>query len=234
MHLTGRMERALERGLIRAYPSTWRRRNATELASILESRAPTALGLVDLARGAVDAHLHPPTPSRSPGWAALLAGASWAVVALGYLAEPVPPEWPGYLIWTLPAGLIGAIAGFVAALGFALRLGDEPGRAGWIAISSSVASYGLWIGVLAAATLGGPYGAVTGAAAALAAIATVGLGLVMVRRGLRPHGEILVVVGASSVLLPPTSWVIVAGVWTVTGLWLLAQRAGTGQRREIG
>ena len=46
------------------------------------------------------------------------------------MAEPVPPDWPGLWAWTLVPALIAVVGGMVATLGFALRLGDAPGRAG--------------------------------------------------------------------------------------------------------
>ena len=82
------------RRILRAYPATWRHRYAAEVAALLEDRPPGWRDVVDLARGALDAHLHPAVPSRFLAWAALLAGACWAVVAMGVLLEPAPPDWP--------------------------------------------------------------------------------------------------------------------------------------------
>ncbi len=134
---------------MRLYPAAWRARYGTEMLDLLDERPPTWRDAIDLVRGALDAHLHPPSRSRLPAFAAILAGAAWTVVALAVLAEPVPPDWPGFLAWTLVPGFIGAAAGLVASIGLALRLGDGPGLFGRRRrCSALVLTHGAWAVVL--------------------------------------------------------------------------------------
>src|SRR5262249_50289491 len=64
--------RALEGGAVRRlvhlYPSGWRRRYGAELRTVLEAEPPTVRGVLDVLRGALDAHLHPDLwrPRRPP------------------------------------------------------------------------------------------------------------------------------------------------------------------------
>ncbi len=208
---------------MRLYPSAWRARYGAEMLDLLEERPPTWRDSIDLIRGALDAHLHPPTRSRLPAFAAILAGAAWTVVALAVLAEPVPPDWPGFLAWTLVPGFVGAIAGLVACIGLALRLGDAPGISGRIAVVAVIVTHGAWVAWLLMAILGSGYGVATAATGTAAGIATILLGLVLVRRDQHPYGEGLVVVGGA--LLLPLAWVVVAIAWTGIGLRIAAERA---------
>jgi hypothetical protein len=194
------------------------------MLALMDARSPTRRDSIDLIRGALDAHLHPATPSRLPAAAALLAGAAWTVVALAVLAEPVPPDWPGFLAWTLVPGLIGAVAGLVASMGLALRLGDAPGRLGRVAVAAVILTHGAWMAWLLAAIVGAGYGVPTAATGTAAAIATIVLGLVLVRRDQHPYGEVLVLMGGALLLPPPLVWVVVAITWTAIGLWLIADR----------
>lgn len=79
--------------LVRLYPATWRARYGHELAAILEDRPPGPFDVADLLLGAIDANLHLrglgnrsehrkgiPMSLRLAGLAAVLGGASWAVI----------------------------------------------------------------------------------------------------------------------------------------------------------
>jgi hypothetical protein len=77
--------------LVRLYPQAWRDRYEDEFLSLLAERPPTLGDVVDTVRGAVDAHLNPqgdaeplPWTHRLPGLLALIAGAMWSVVFLGF------------------------------------------------------------------------------------------------------------------------------------------------------
>jgi hypothetical protein len=210
--------RVAGRRLLALYPHRWRARYEPEMLALLADRPPTWRDRIDLVRGALDAHLHPERVSRLPGRAALLAGAAWTVVALAVLAEPVPPDWPGLWAWTLAPALLAVSAGMVATVGFALRLGDAPGRSGRAATAAVIATNGIWAVALIVAIVGGPYGAVTAAAGSLAAAAVVGLGSVLTRAGHHPIGAMLAVAGGALLLPPPASWVIAAIAWTAIGL----------------
>jgi hypothetical protein len=223
--MEGRGSRAQGGTLLRLYPASWRSRYGAEMLDLLDERPPTWRDSIDLIRGALDAHLHPPETSRLPAVAAILAGAAWTVVALAVLSEPVAPDWPGFLAWTLVPGLIGAVAGLVASLGLALRLGDAPGRLGRVAVAAVLITYVAWAIWLLFAILGAGYGVPTAATGTAAAIATIVLGLALVRPDQHPYGEALVVIGGSLLLPPPLAWVIVAVAWTVVGLRMTTDRA---------
>jgi hypothetical protein len=220
------------RRLLALYPATWRARYGAEMEAVLDARPPDRRDALDLVAGAIDAHLHPPRPSMVPAMAALLAGAGWFVVALAWLAEPAPPDWPGFVAWSLVPGLVAAIAGCAATLGLSLRLGDAPHRWERAALIALLLASVVWVAALAAAVGGWAYGAITAAAADVAAIATAVLGVTFVWRGIVPSGVALVVVGAALVLPPPGGWLIATGVWTVLGLWELVMR--TAAREPIG
>jgi hypothetical protein len=161
--MDGRGSHTRGRSLLRLYPAAWRSRYGAEVLDLLEERPPALRDSIDLIRGALDAHLHPPTGSRLPSFAAILAGAAWTVVALAVLSEPVAPDWPGFLAWTLVPGLIGAVAGLVASLGLALRLGDAPGRLGRVAVAAVLITHVGWAIWLLFAILGAGYGVPTAA-----------------------------------------------------------------------
>jgi hypothetical protein len=214
--MDGRGGRSRSRTLVRLYPAAWRARYGVEMLDLLDDRPPTWRDAIDLCRGALDAHLHPPTRSRLPAIAAILA--------LAVLVEPVPPDWPGFLAWTLIPGLIGAVAGLVASIGLALRLGDAPGVLGRAALVAVIVTHGAWAVLLTVAVLGSGYGAVTAATGTAAAVATTLLGLVLVRGDHHPVGEALVVIGVALLLPPPLAWVVAAVAWTSLGIWLLVDR----------
>jgi hypothetical protein len=70
--------------LVRLYPQAWRDRYEDEFLGLITDRPPTLVDVIDIARGAVDAHLHPQLPGsepepqplthRIPGLIALTAG----------------------------------------------------------------------------------------------------------------------------------------------------------------
>lgn len=229
----GGREGRRSRTLVRLYPAAWRARYGDEMLDLLAERPPTWRDSIDLIRCALDAHVHPRSPSRAPAVAAILAGAAWTVVALAVLAEPVPPDWPGFLAWTLVPGLIGVVAGLVASIGLALRLGDAPGALGRVATVALILTHGAWAVLLTIAILGSGYGVATAATGTAAAIATIVLGLVLVQRDEHPCGEALVVVGGALLLPPPLAWVVVAVAWTSLGVWLLVDRARWSDRLAI-
>lgn len=204
------------------------------MADLLSMRPATLADAVDLIRGALDAHLHPPSPSRVPGLAAVTAGASWTVVALGVLAEPVPPDWPGLLAWTLPAAVSGVAAGVVAVAGIILANGPARGPLGRAAVRAGLLGTLLLLVALTVALLGGPYGAMTGAALSIAGVCSIAAGVVIVRHGAAISGELLIVAGAAWLLPPPLAWIVAGAAWTTMGLWMLADRAGRRPSAGIG
>ena len=141
-------------GVLRLYPRWWRRRYGDEMRALLDA-APARRGdRRDLARGALDAWLHPPEPSHLPAVAALLGGGIWTMVAARVASQPVQPDWPGYLMEVVPFALVAAIFLLIAVCGIALRAADAHARATGLAIVAAIVGYGAWI-VAMAGTVGG-------------------------------------------------------------------------------
>ena len=88
MHLT--ME-----PLLRLYPTRWQRRYATEMDALLADDPPGIRARLDLALGALDAHLHPWWVPAWPVIAAAIGGVAWTFAGAVALGQPVPPDWPG-------------------------------------------------------------------------------------------------------------------------------------------
>lgn len=219
--------------LLRLYPAWWRERYGTEMSALLEARPPDARARIDLVRGAFDAHLRGPGQGTGPGVvvaAALIAGGAWTVAGVASVGGPTPPDWPGYLMSTLPIAFVGALAILVATIGIARLAWSSNSLLVELAIVAIVAGHLAWAGTLAVAAIGGPYGALTAIAQSLAALATIGLGLVLLRAGVHPIGEVVVVAGSVMLLPTPAAWVVVGALWTGTGLWSYVETRSAGGR----
>jgi hypothetical protein len=206
--------------LVRLYPPAWRRRYGDEMLALLEVVPLRARERLDLVRGALDAWLHPPTPSRVPAIAALAGGGLWTVAAAGVIAQPVPPDWPGYLAEIVVLTLAAAALLLVATLGCALRVGDDGGlgmRAGW---TLTAIGFVAWLAVLAVAAVGHADAATLAAAQTLAMVGATLVGIVLIRAGDWPVGT-LVVIGSVAMLVPWTAaWLVFGGAWTAIGVLL--------------
>jgi hypothetical protein len=215
MRLNQRGSRIAGSRWLRVYPRAWRDRYEAELLALLEARPPDRRARIDLARGALDAHLHPLTPPPFPVVSAVVAGVAWIVAGLASAAQPTAPDWPGFLLETLPIGLIGALAAFrvVMAVGRRSGLGSPRG--------SDVA--------FAIAIVGGPYGAVTGAGQSMAAVGTVAVGVVRWRADDHPMAEAVIVAGGALLIPTPVAWLIVGSGWIA--LALVALRPALPMRR---
>lgn len=206
--------------LVRLYPPAWRRRYGDEMLALLEVGPLRSRVRLDLLRGAVDAWLHPPTPSRVPAIAALTGGGLWTVAAAGVVAQPVPPAWPGYLAEIVVLALAAAALLLVATLGCALRVGDGGGhaiRAGW---ALTTIGFVAWLAALAVTAVGQAEPATLAAAQTLAMVGATLVGIVLIRAGDWPVGA-LVVVGSVAMLVPWTpAWLVFGGTWTAIGVLL--------------
>src|SRR5688572_1467893 len=209
-------------GLLRLYPAWWRERYGDEMAALLETRPPDVRARLDLVRGAFDAQLRSPEAGHGPGRtvaAALIAGAAWTIAGVASVGAPVPPDWPGYLDSTLPVSVVGALAILSAGLGVARLAWSSSGPSLELAVLASVVAHIVWAAMLVVAVLGGPYGAVTAIGQTAAGIATVGIGLALIRAKVQPIGEAVVVAGAVLLIPTPAAWLIVGAFWTGIGLW---------------
>lgn len=211
--------------LLRLYPSSWRARYGEEMVALLDQRGVERRDRLDLLRGALDAWLHPPVPSRVPIVAALVGGGLWTVLATAVLVQPVPPDWPGYLMEVVPLALIGAICLFIAITGCLLRAG-ELGRPhnGFVAVLMGI-GYVAWIALLGATILGAASGPALAAAQTVAMIGSVAVGLALIRRRDEPIA-FLVITAPVVMLLPWTgTWLAFGLVWTAIGIALFLDRA---------
>jgi hypothetical protein len=221
------------RPLLVLYPGWWRDRYGDEMRALLDEVPPRPRDGLDLARGALDAWLHPPVPSHVPGVAAVTGGGAWTAVTLGVLFEPVPPDWPGYLHDSLALAIVAAGSLLVATVCLGGRAADAAGRAAGMAATLAAIGYLAWIGALVA-TAGGAADTVTLAVGqTLAMVGSAAVGLVLVRIGEEVIG-FLVVLAAAAMLIPWTpAWLAFGACWTVIGVVLefeRADRAGEGLR----
>jgi hypothetical protein len=215
--------------LLKLYPPVWRARYGDEMASLLDERPPGARERVDLVRGALDAWLHPATPSLVPIVAALLGGGLWTVLAVAVLAQPAPLDWPGYLLEVVPLAVVAAVCLLIAAAACALRVGETRSRTIGLATSLVVLGHLAWITMLGGTMIGVIGGAPLGAAQAAAMLGTIAVGFVLVRDRFEPIG-LLLLTGPIALLVPWTfTWPAFGAAWTAIGIALwLDRQAGIG------
>jgi hypothetical protein len=207
--------------LLRLYPTAWRERYEPEMLAMLEQLHLGPRGRYDLARGAVDAHLH--TPTRVPAIAALLAGGLWTVAGTGIVAQPTPPDWPGYVLEALPLAIVAVGSSGLATVGcWALR-SDDAGRPGTLAVLLAIAGHVLWVIALASALVGFAYGPPTAVAQGLAAVGSLLVGIGLLRAGESSLGGLLAVGAALMVFAWPIAWLAFGLAWTLVGALLLAR-----------
>lgn len=183
------------------------------MAAVLEARPLDWRTRLDLARGALDAHVHPAVPPRLPILAAIVAGVAWIVAGLAAVTQPLPPDWPGYLIETLPLGLIGTTAGLVVVMAVARRSGFAAQRGTSVAVVVAFVGHVAWMMALLVALAGGPYGAITGAAQSIAAIGIVLVGVVRARALDHPVAEAVLIAGAAMLIPSPAAWPLTGAAW---------------------
>lgn len=210
--------------LLRLYPGTWRARYGDEMEALLDDRRPSVRERFDLIRGALDAWLHPPLPSRVPGIAALLGGGLWTIAAAALFAQPVPPDWPGYLVELIPLALVAALSLFVATTGCLLRAGEDSDRLMRMATVILLTGNLAWTVMLAATLLGAVGGALLAAAQTSAMLGAMAVGLILVRARDQPIG-FLVLAAPVALLIPSTvAWFAFGAAWTAIGIALWHDR----------
>jgi len=209
--------------LLRLYPRRWRERYEAEMTALLEAGEPSLRDRLDLVRGAIDAHLHPPQPSIVPPLAAIAGGGLWTVVAAGLAVQPVPADWPGFTIEVLPLASVAAACLLVALVGVALDLGDlQPGVA--VAVGLAIAAQAALLLALAGAMTGAWYTEPVGVALTASAVGIGAIGLLRFRRGDEVIG-ILLLTAPIALLVPTTAgWILFGLAWTAVGMIGLATR----------
>jgi hypothetical protein len=196
------------------------------MLAMLEELRLGPRGRFDLTRGAIDAHLH--TPTRLPALAALLAGGLWTFAGAGIVAQPTPPDWPGYLIEALPITIVAVGAGGLATVGCWATRSDDAGRPGTIAVVLAIIGHILWVVALIAAFAGHGYGAPTAVAQDSAAIGSLLVGIGLVRAGEGWLGGLMALGAALMVFAWPIAWLGFGLAWTLVGALLLARFAPSG------
>ena len=190
--------------LLRLYPTRWQRRYVTEMEALLADEPPGVRARLDLVRGALDAHLHPWWVPAWPVAAAAMGGVAWTFAGAVALGQPVPPDWPGYLVETLPVFLAAAPLLLLATLGASTRLGPRDPWA--VRLGRPLATIGwlAWIVLLAGAVSGGGAGPALAVAATLVAAGTLLVGIALLGAGDWATGGALLV--AALVLVIPVPW----------------------------
>lgn len=207
----------VDRALVRLYPRAWRARHRDELLALLEAAPPGLADRLDLVRGALDAHLHPPTPSRVPAMATLAGGGLWTAASAAIAAQPVPPDWPGYLFDVLPHMLVAVACLLVATVGCWLRLGDATSGAERVAVDVAVAGGLAWILALGAALLRIDYGPSTALTSTAAAVGLAFVGLALLRAGDWPIAGLLVLASVALTIPSILAWLVFGAAWTLVG-----------------
>ncbi len=217
------------------YPRPWRERYGDELADVLDAEVLSLRARLDLVRGAIDAHLHPPQPSPLPVLAAVTASALATAHALALSSQPVATEWPGYLDDALPL-IIGSVAATIPALlGLWLKLGDDDGPLGRVGIVLGVVGGSAWLLALLAAAARVAYGPATAAAATVALAGTALLGVAVFGRSRFVLGVFLATAGLAGLAPPALAWPAFAAAWTGVAAVLVVDHArrsaaGSGMR----
>ena len=147
-------------GLLRLYPRRWRERYGEEFEELLAERPPSVRHRFDIARGALDAHLHPQLvdPDRvvDRWWLAPLAG--FGLLIFGVLVVAASPErfdeYGSYRDANMALiPLLGAIALLIVGIArLALLLPTELGALrviGFVGVSAGVVwAIAPWVGIL--------------------------------------------------------------------------------------
>jgi hypothetical protein len=219
--------------LLRVYPGWWRERYADEVEAILEATPRRPGDRADLLRGALDAWVHPPVPSRLPGLAAVAGGGLWTVLAAGVIAQPVPSDWPGYIVDVLALAVVSVALLACALVGVAIRGWDAAGRAIALLVWLALAGYGAWMLTLALSSFSVTDGPTLAAAQAVAMIATAAIGATLIRVGDDGIGGLVLLAGVTMLVPSTWAWLAFGAAWTAIGIALLAERAGRIGRERM-
>jgi hypothetical protein len=195
------------------YPASWRERYGEEFLALLEERPPRPTDVVDIVRGAIDAHLFPQDPeARSPmltrisGLAAAGAGAALLAGFLGFLIPNIQ-EW---------AILVFNVLALVGLVGIHVRQVTVRPALAWFgfAVAGLGLVWGIGFVVLTRAEILPSDSVELGNLATVALfLGSAGLGAVMLAIGAFP-----VVVGLAFAIGAPTAMVDLVGGGIILGL----------------
>jgi hypothetical protein len=211
--------------ILRLYPGAWRARYGEEMAAVLDARPLSWRDRLDLVRGALDAWLHPPDPSRIPAVAAIVGGGLWTLIAAGVLFQPTAPDWPGYLMEVVPAAALAVAFLGVAVVGCALRSGDGGAGVARVTAAIAVTGYLAWIAMLAGTALGWADGPGLAAAQTVAIVGTTLIGAGAVMAGDTTIGGLVTASGLAMLVPWSAGWLVFGTAWTAIGILLWIERA---------
>lgn len=215
--------------LLGLYPPAWRERYGDEVGAVLDTRPLRWSDQVDLLAGALDAWLHPARRSVVPPIAALVGGGLWTVMAAAVLAQPAPPDWPGYLAEMLPLAFAASVALFVATIGCGLRTGDAGGRAAGLATLVTMIGFTAWSLAVLTEMAGGVALPILAAAQTVAMIGVVLVGSRLILGDDEPIGLLLVGGGVAMLIPWSVGWLLFGTTWTVIGIVLWIDRSSVVQ-----
>ncbi len=207
--------------LLRLYPRAWRDRYESEVLAVLADMPIDRRARVDLLRGAIDARLH--AGSRLPAAAAFLSGATWTIAGVAVVGQPVPPDWPGYLLEILPLTIVAVAAGLVGIVGCWARRSDRAGRLGTLGALLALAGHVGWAALLAATVVDAGLPQATVVCQAIALVGCLLIGLVLVRTDDLLIGAAILLATATMLFGLPVAWLIFGFAWTVVGVLLIAR-----------
>lgn len=217
--------------IVALYPRAWRARYGDELEALLEAGSLGLRDRIDLLRGALDAHLHPARPSPLPVVASLTGSALVTAHAIVLAAQPVAPDWPGYLEEALPLVIAAVVALVPAIVGLWLKLGDADGALGRLGLVVAVGGHLGWLAALLAAALRVEYGPLTAVAATVAMVGTAALGIALAGHAQITLGVLLSVAALAGVAPPALGWPLFAAAWTGVAATLVVQFVRGGAPR---
>jgi hypothetical protein len=137
------------------------------------------------------------------------------------VSQPVPPDWPGYLLEALPLAIVAIVAGGLATVGCWATRSDAAGRRGTIAIVVAIAGHVVWVVAIAAAFVGFGYGTPTAVAQDLALVGSLLVGVGLLRAGEGWLGGLVALGAALMVSAWPIAWLAFGLAWTIAGVVLL-------------
>ena len=221
MRRVTRQGRPAGAGVLRLYPRAWRDRYEAEVLEVLDQAHLGRRAQLDLVRGALDARLH--AASRLPAAAALLSGGLWTVAGMVVVAQPAPPDWPGYFVDVLPLTVAAVAAGLVAIIGCWARQSDGGGRLEAVGVLLALAGHMGWALSLVAALAQAGSSLLIVAFQGIALTGCVLVGLLLVRSEDLPIGAAILLASAIMFFGWPAAWLGFGLAWTIVGALLLAR-----------
>ena len=147
---------------------------------------------------------------------------------------PAPPDWPGYLLDSLPLAIVAVVTLTIAVAGVWMREDGRGGvlgrRLGRLGVTIAVVGQVAWAGALLATLAGLGYGAPVAIVSAVAGLGTILVGLALVAAADWPLAG-LVVLAPILLVVPPwvvpssTAWLAFGTIWIAIGLLELFGRS---------